>query len=660
MRKIIPYLIPALVLTGILFLLYQFPDQIEDFRIMVFDNYQRIRPRIYKDTPVRIIDIDDKSLERFGQWPWPRTVLAKLVTRLSKAGAQTIAFDVVFAEPDRTSPKNVIRSWPDVPALQAVRSQIDVMPDHDLLFAEAADKARVVFAFGLIAAPDRNIPAVKYGGFLEHGAPGDRTIDYIGPAYKGAVTNIPSLEKAARGLGGFNISSDEKGMIRRAPALFRLRDTIYPSLSLEAMRVFQEVNVFKVSLAGTETNASFGEKTGIVSVKTGLLGIPTDKRGRIWLYDTGHRPERFIPAWKVFSDDFDAASIDGKLLFVGTSATGLKDIRPTPLNTFAPGVEVHAQIAEQMFTGDYLRRPDWTEGAEFLYICVLGILLIALLPSVGAVWCAFLGAAAIGFAVWYSWKLYVDENLLIDPLVPSLSILLIYLVSSFLRFLKTETERGQIRGAFARYLSPELVTQLAKNPKQLKLGGETREMTFLFTDIRGFTTLAEGLNAQELTVFMNSFMTPMTEIILKHKGTIDKYIGDCIMAFWNAPLSDADHARNACHAALEMREFLSVFNERRKKEAEAQGRPFREIKIGIGINTGLAAVGNMGSEYRFDYTVLGDEVNLASRLEGLTKQYETTIIIGPNTANRIPELKPQELGTIQIRGMTVPKQIFSL
>ncbi|HPW65362.1 MAG TPA: CHASE2 domain-containing protein, partial [Candidatus Omnitrophota bacterium] len=320
MRKIIPYLIPALVLTGILFLLYQFPDQIEDFRIMVFDNYQRIRPRIYKDTPVRIIDIDDKSLERFGQWPWPRTVLAKLVTRLSKAGAQTIAFDVVFAEPDRTSPKNVIRSWPDVPALQAVRSQIDVMPDHDLLFAEAADKARVVFAFGLIAAPDRNIPAVKYGGFLEHGAPGDRTIDYIGPAYKGAVTNIPSLEKAARGLGGFNISSDEKGMIRRAPALFRLRDTIYPSLSLEAMRVFQEVNVFKVSLAGTETNASFGEKTGIVSVKTGFLDIPTDKRGRIWLYDTGHRPERFIPAWKVFSDDFDAASIDGKLLFVGTSA----------------------------------------------------------------------------------------------------------------------------------------------------------------------------------------------------------------------------------------------------------------------------------------------------------------------------------------------------
>ena len=244
--------------------------------------------------------------------------------------------------------------------------------------------------------------------------------------------------------------------------------------------------------------------------------------------------------------------------------------------------------------------------------------------------------------------------------MPSLSILLIYLVSSFIRFVKTETERGQIRSAFSRYLSPALVGQLAKNPKQLKLGGETREMSFLFMDIRGFTTLAEGMSAEELTNFMNSFMTPMTEIILKHNGTIDKYIGDCIMAFWNAPLDDVDHARHACQAALEMRDFIQTFNAARKEKTESRGKPFKEVKIGIGINTGLAAVGNMGSEYRFDYTVMGDEVNLASRLEALTKEYEITIIIGPNTAKRVPELNPEELGTISIRGKTIPKKIFSL
>ncbi|OQA51270.1 MAG: Adenylate cyclase 1 [Candidatus Omnitrophica bacterium ADurb.Bin292] len=660
MRKILPYLVPALVLAGILFLLCHFSAPIEDFRIMVFDNYQRIHPRVYKDTPVRIIDIDDKSLERFGQWPWPRTVLARLVDRLHKAGVQTLAFDVVFAEPDRTSPQSVISSWPDVPALRELRAQLSALPDHDALFAEVSSEARVVFAFGLINETTKNFPTIKFGGFLEHGTLGDQAIDYIRPAYRGAVTNLPALESAAKGLGGFNVSSDEKDMVRRASALFRLRETIYPSLALEAMRVFQEASAYKISLAGTARHRSFGEKTGIVSIKTGFLDIPTDKHGRIWLFDTGHKPERFIPAWKIFSADFDLSSLDGKLVFVGTSATGLKDLRPTPLNAFAPGVEVHAQIAEQMFTGDYLHRPDWTEGAEFLYILVLGLLLVLLLPSVGAIWCALLGASAIGFAIWFSWNQYVEKQLLIDPLVPSLSILLIYLVSSFIRFVKTETERGQIRSAFSRYLSPALVGQLAKNPKQLKLGGETREMSFLFMDIRGFTTLAEGMSAEELTNFMNSFMTPMTEIILKHNGTIDKYIGDCIMAFWNAPLDDVDHAKHACQAALEMRDFIQTFNAARKEKTESRGKPFKEVKIGIGINTGLAAVGNMGSEYRFDYTVMGDEVNLASRLEALTKEYEITIIIGPNTAKRVPELNPEELGTISIRGKTILKQIFSL
>jgi adenylate cyclase len=291
---------------------------------------------------------------------------------------------------------------------------------------------------------------------------------------------------------------------------------------------------------------------------------------------------------------------------------------------------------------------------------VLGILLIVFLPMVGAVLCAVLSFTCIVLAMGFSWYAFTQWHLLLDPAFPSIVVLLIYLVSSFFNFLRTETERGQIRSAFSRYLSPHFVTKLTKDPKKLKLGGEIKIMSFLFTDIRNFTSIAETMTAEELTRFMNSFMTPMTEIILKHNGTIDKYIGDCIMAFWNAPIEDKNHARNACEAGLEMLEFLKGWNLSLEQEAAAQGKPFRQVHIGIGINTGEACVGNMGSEYRFDYTVLGDEVNLASRLEGLTKQYSVSMLLGQNTAELVPDLGPRELDTIQVRGKTRPTKIYSL
>ncbi|MFH0984989.1 MAG: adenylate/guanylate cyclase domain-containing protein [Candidatus Omnitrophota bacterium] len=648
MRKILSYMIPALILLAVLALQYSFPSQIESVRAKVFDVFQMIKPRVYQDTPVRIIDIDDESLEKFGQWPWPRTILAKLVTRLAAGGASVITFDGVFPESDRTSPQNMLPIWGEGATSELLRAQLEMIPDHDTLFAKAIAKAPVVLAFGLTNEPHARLPALKTG-FLEHGTGKDRAMNHIRPIFKGAVVNLPDLEKAARGNGCFNMGAEWDNIVRRVPSIFRLNDILYPALILETMRIYQGASAYKITLAGATGETSFGENTGLVSVKTGLLDIPIDAMGRIWLYDTGYKKERFIPAWKILSDDNALREMGGeKVLFIGASAMAMKDLRATPLNPRAAGVEVHAQIMEQMFLGDFLERPDWASGLEFTFLTLLGILLILILPRAGAVRCAVIAFLAIAGAFGVCWYAFVRWHFLIDPVFPSFAVFGIYLASSFLNFLGTERERGQIRGAFGRYLSPALVERLAKNPGQLKLGGEIRPMTFLFMDIRNFTGIAENFTPEELTQFMNSFLTPMTDIILQRGGTIDKYMGDCIMAFWNAPFEDKDHALHACESALMMQEFLRT----------TQG--FEKVRVGIGINSGNACVGNMGSEQRFDYTALGDEVNLASRIEGLSKNYGVTAVVGQNTLAASPGFATIEIDLIRVKGKTKPVKLFVL
>ena len=347
-------------------------------------------------------------------------------------------------------------------------------------------------------------------------------------------------------------------------------------------------------------------------------------------------------------------------MFVGTSATGLKDMRATPLSPVTAGVEIHAQFAEQVLTGEHLLRPDWADGVELCYLIALGAALVLLLPRVGAVWCALLGVGSVAGVVGLSWWAFCAKRWLLDPVVPSVAVLLIYLVASFMGYLKAEMDRRRVRGAFSRYLSPVLVDRLAKHPEQLKLGGERRAMTILFADIRGFTTIAEQLDAESLTRLMNRFLTPMTERIMQQQGTIDKYIGDCIMAFWNAPLNDAEHARHACLAALNMRDHLVVWNQKQRTDAATEGTKAVPILIGIGINTGDCSVGNMGSEQRFEYSVLGDPVNVASRLEGQSKIYGVDIVIGELTRQQAPELAAIELDVLRAKGKSQPVKIFGL
>lgn len=643
---------PFLVLLLTLALRFLLAEYLEDFSLKVFDRFQRWQPRVYEDAGVAFVDIDDATLAKLGQWPWPRTLVAQMVERLGNAGAAAITFDIVFAEADRTSPGNILKLWPESAETAELAPKLAALPDHDAALAEIIAKYPVVTGFILINQGGERNPAQKAGFAYS----GDNPAHFL-PSFKGAVTSLEKLEKNAKGNGSFNFLAETDGVIRRVPVVFRAGETLYPSLFAEALRVAQGAAAYMIKSSGSSSEMNFGERTGMVNIKIGEFVVPTDAYGKIWLYDTGTKKERSLPAWKIFEQDFDEETVRGKILFIGSSASGLKDLRATPLNPVSAGTEIHVQLSEQIITGNFLNRPDWAPGAETIYLVALGFILILLLPRLGALWCAVFASAAIAAACAFSWHAFTKMRLLFDPVVPSLACLLIYLAVSLLNYLRTESDKKQIRGAFSRYLSPELVKQLANHPDQLKLGGEMREMTVLFADIRGFTTLSEKYSAHELTHFMNRFLTPMTDIILKHKGTIDKYIGDCIMAFWNAPLDDPKHAENACAAALEMLEHLEKWN----AEMARESGNFSPVKIGIGINTGTCCVGNMGSDQRFDYSVLGDDVNIASRLQSLSPMYGSFLIAGEAAVEKAgADVAAVEVDCLRVKGKTRPVKIYSV
>ncbi len=633
---------------------------ITDFRLKVFDYYQRLQPRQYQPAPVRFVDIDDESLARLGQWPWPRTLLAEMVARLVNRGTAVIVFDSVFAEADRTSPEQILPTWfsgPDVDPLLA--RALEVLPVHDELFAEVIEQSVTVAGFVLTADPVDRMPQPKWG--FAHA--GDDPRQFL-PAFKGAVVNLPIIEAAATGNGSFNLIPERDGIVRRVPLLFRAGDQLYPSLSAETLRVIQGASTFIIKSSGANMETAYGEHTGINNVKIGRLVVPTTADGQIWIHFTEDVPERRIPAWHIFEDDFDAARVDGKILVVGTSAAGLLDMRATPLSPITPGALIHVHAIEQMLQQHFLSRPDWAEGLERVYLLVVGLFVVALLVRLNAAWCAAGAVAGIYAGVIISWRLYTDALWLLDPVGPAIVIVVVYITGSFINFLRSEAEKQQVRTAFGQYLSPALVEELAKNPDRLQLGGEQRNMTFLFCDIRGFTSISEGYrdDPQGLTSLINRFLTPMTDAILAEDGTIDKYMGDAIMAFWNAPLDQPDHPMLACEAARGMQKELAQLNEVLEQEARQAGQDFAPLRVGIGINSGECVVGNLGSRQRFDYSVLGDAVNLASRLEGQTKNYGVGIILGEDTVRACPETNyaTLELDLIAVKGKQDATRIFTI
>ena len=623
---------------------------------LVFDAYQRLSPRTYRDAGVRVVDIDDESVRRLGQWPWPRTELAALTKSISDAGAASIAFDIVLSEADRTSPRFLAEREARRGASPALLATLRGLPDHDSKFAETLAGAPAVLGF-FLTQDEGGGPVHPKAGFAVAGSdPGASLTDY-----PGAIVPLPSFQEAAAGLGFVSIRTDADGIIRRAPLVARADGQLVPSLSAEALRVAQGAGglIVRSSDASGETNAGAAETVGI---KIGEAEVPVTERGEIWMHYTRPVPERTVPAWKILSGRLPPAEMErlfsGRIVLVGAGAIGLRDLVATPMQERELGVVVHAQAIEQMVLGDFLDRPDWTPGLEMALLLVAGILLALLLPSMGALPGALLAGGLMGAVGGGSWYAFKSKSLLVDPSAPMLALLACYLVVTLFTYLREEKQRRYIHGAFDRYLSPELVKRITDDPSRLELGGEVREMTVLFCDIRGFSHISEMMGPQEIIRFLIAFLTPMTDILLARHATIDKYIGDAILAFWNAPLDDPDQHRNAARGALEMIERLERLNQEMpgRKDVSWPGR----VEIGIGLNAGPCCVGNMGSAQRLSYSLIGDTVNLASRIEGLTKAYGVRILIGEELARDLPAFATLEVDRVRVVGRDRPATIHVL
>ncbi len=543
------------------------PSPVARLRSLVFDAYQRVSPRAFDPAlPVRVVDIDEESLKRVGQWPWPRTVLADLVTKLGQNGAAAIGFDMVFPEPDRMSPANTLRFWPNAEALAGLRQEIEKLPSNDQVFAEAIGTAPVVLGF--IAAPQgTSFPETKAG--FAHGGDDPKL---FAPYYPGAAASLKELQDQAQGAGSLNWIPDHDQIIRRMPMVIRVGDTLYPSFAADMLRLAQGASTYMVKSSGASGEKAFGEKTGIVKIRVGDFEIPTEADGQMWIRFTPEAKQRYLPAWKVLNGEIGRADLEGRILLIGTSAAGLLDLRATPLDASVPGVSLHAQAIEQILQGSFLQRPDFATAAELLYILVIGLLIAFLIYRLGALGSAVLGGAAVAAVIGISWYAFDAFGWLVDPIYPAVALTAIYLVGTLVVFLRTERERNRVRHAFSHYMAPALVERLANDPSRLKLGGETRDMTLLFSDVRGFTGISEGLDAEELTRFLNSLFTPLSNIILEEQGTIDKFMGDAVMAFWNAPLDDSLHPSHACSAALRMMREMETLNDALARGGRGQGQ----------------------------------------------------------------------------------------
>ena len=611
-----------------------------------FDTFQRILPReVYSEDPVVIIDIDDRSLAEIGQWPWSRNQLAKLTNQAYAAAA--LGFDIVFAEPDRTNPQNLIANYSFD---EAINKELASLPSNDELFADAISNHGTVVLGQALNNKDNTKPSKNKFGLVTQG---DDPKQFIAN-YLGAQNNIKILDDSASGVGSMSIGNNDV-IVRQLPTFERIDKQLVPSLALEMTRVAVGASTFQIKSSNASSEEAYGAQTGINNIKLGPLTIPTTPEGNAWIYFAPTKDILSVSAIDVISGTIPPEFFEGKVALVGTSAAGLLDLRSTPTEKNVPGVTIIAQFMQQIFANEFLQRPDWLFGAEFIAGLLLAVLItlgIQALGPIGGLSIFLVGSGGIMGSSYYFFK---SKLFLVDPISPLIISLSVYVAVTFFNFLFTELERSRVRGAFAQYLSPEMVNRLAESSESLVLGGERKEMTFLFSDIRGFTKISEQYkdDPEGLTQLINELLTVLSNAILDHGGTIDKYMGDCIMAFWNAPTDQADHRQLAIKAAHSMNEALDEFN------AQTEGNLDFKLEIGIGINSGNCIVGNMGSDKRFDYTVLGDAVNLASRLESQSSNYGLHMIVGENTHMDDSEFTIIEIDKIAVKGKSSAETIYT-
>ena len=587
--------------------------------------------------------------------------MAELVGRLGELGAAAIGLDIVFPEPDRLSPEQIARLWKKQGRVDLPRSLMSVR-SYDDVFAQAIERAPVVLGFIGTHASSGRQPDQKSGVvFMGH-----RPHDFI-TSFPRATTSLPKLAQKARGSGALNWLPENDQIIRKLPMLTRIGDQLYASLSVELMRVAQGAASPLVRSSDAEGSGLLGVETGLVSMQVGSMTIPLNADGSIWLRPRLAQKNETISAQDILSKTFPENRIRGKIVLIGAQAAGLGDVQATALQEAIPGVALHAQALEQFLTQDFLLRPDYILGLELTYMMVLGLLLSWMIYNYSARVSAFFALVAITAALAIGWLAFSHGGWLVDNIYPVLVLIGIYTLGTLIRYRQTELERTIVRDAFSHYLAPRFVSRLMDNPEELKLGGEMRDLTVMFCDVRGFTSLSENMDASALNQFINRLFSPLAKTITEHDGTVDKFIGDAVMAFWNAPVEIEDHPAKAANAALAMLENVKQLNRELASEhdmetgaGEGEQKAAPVVRVGIGFNRGPCCVGNLGSLERFDYSAIGDTVNIASRIESLTKVYGVDILVTHSVVEAAPQYAYLEVDDVQVKGRQESVRIYAL
>lgn len=634
--------LPLLCTAAALLVVLVQPVALQALRNAQFDQFQRWQPRPYVDNGVVIVDLDDASLRKLGQWPWPRTQVAALVDALHAQGAGAIALDVLLVEPDRTSPRLASAQWALSPG---VRRAVEALPDHDAVLAQSLANSGVVLGMALVQGADktaRALPATLPYRVMQMGEDSRVRLH----VFNGATLPLPQLLHASSGLGALNFVADADGVVRRVPLVFSVGQTVAPTLVAETLRVAQGAQNYLLKGAGHSG-------AGLQELRIGNIAVPTTAEGEMWVHYSPNVPQRFEPAWKVLAGEVDSQRIAGKLVLVGSSAQGLMDMRVNPLGEVMPGVAIHAQALEQILAGQTLQRPSWATGLEAL-VAVLGCLAIGLVATtaraaISAVFSLTLVALALGLAWWA----FSSQHLLISVLEPVVGMMLTFLVCSVLQHLVTERDQRWIRQAFSRYVSPNRVEHLVNHPEQLELGGKRQECSFIFTDLAGFTTMMEAMDPGPAVAVLNAYLDRMIAIAFEHGGTLDRIMGDAVAIVFSAPIPQSDHRQRALDCALAMDAFASKYA---NHVQSTQGIAFGHTRIGV--HTGDVIVGNFGGSTMFDYRALGDAVNTASRLEGVNKHLGTRMCVSAETLAGCHGTPVRPVGQLVLKGKTQSLQVF--
>lgn len=658
LNRLSPFLIgvSAIALIGTARLAW--PEPFEHIRFYGFDRLQRLFPRPDADgtvprSGVVVVDIDEASLARYGQWPWSRSVVARLIGELQDEGAAAIGLDVLFAEPDRSSPAFLASSWARDHGVTITASRSgEALPDYDLDLARTLARGKVVTGYGLVAAPNDKRPVLASSVAV---LAKDPLSGFAG--YAGSIPNLPRFDEAAAGQGSFTIAAggpDE--IVRRLPLFMTLKGALVPSLSIEVLRVAGGSDD-DVGLREDRMNGAAGPVTGYTA-RLGDRQFPVAADGSLWLRYGPRSPDLTVSAAAVIEASDRTAlrsRIEGRIVLIGTSAVGLSDLRPTPISAFEPGVNIHAGAIEQIVDGISLSRPPIAAALEFAAAIGLAGVVAVSVTLWGISQGAALAAVGIVAAVLGSAWAFEGAGLLLDSTFIVIEALAVFVATMLARYLLTERRARGLRSAFGHYISPNIVEALVKDPERLRLGGEEREMTFLFTDLEGFTTFTEGVEPAVLVSILNAYLDGLCTIVTGHGGTVDKIVGDAVHAIFNAPIDQPDHAACAVRCAIEIDVFGLAFSQRNRHHAA----PFGITRTGV--NTGRAVVGNFGGTRRFDYTAHGDAINTAARLEAANKRIGTRVCVSDATvvaAGPMEDVRFRPVGSLELKGKSRWVSVF--